>query len=67
MMNASPELFDGQAGLFERRAGLPEACCRAIAKKVIEIGEATEVILGSKLVEGFDIDQDTRPDADLDD
>jgi len=40
MMNASPELFDGQAGLFERRAGLPEACCRAIAKKVIEIGEA---------------------------
>jgi hypothetical protein len=38
-MRASPELFDGQAGLFERRAGLPEACCRAIAKKVIEIGE----------------------------
>ena len=40
MMNASPELFDGQAGLFERRAGLPEACCHAIAKRVIEIGEA---------------------------
>src|SRR5688572_24281201 len=39
-MHASPELFDGQAGLFERRAGLPEAACRAIAKKVIEIGEA---------------------------
>ena len=39
-MHASPELFDGQAGLFERRAGLPEDCCRAIAKKVIEIGEA---------------------------
>jgi SAM-dependent methyltransferase len=38
--SASPELFDGQAGLFERRAGLPEAYCRAIAKKVIEIGEA---------------------------
>jgi hypothetical protein len=36
----SPELFDGQAGLFERRAGLPEDCCRAVAKKVIEIGEA---------------------------
>jgi len=35
----SPELFDGQARLFERRAGLPEDCCRAIAKKVIEIGE----------------------------
>ena len=39
-MHASPELFDGQAGLFERRTGLPEDCCRAIAKKVIEIGEA---------------------------
>ena len=40
-MRASPELFDGQAGLFERRAGLPEAYCQAIAKKVIEIGEAS--------------------------
>ena len=39
-MHASPELFDGQAGLFERRAGLPETVCCAIAKKVIEIGEA---------------------------
>lgn len=39
-IDSSPELFDGQAGVFERRAGLPEACCRAIAKKVIEIGEA---------------------------
>jgi len=39
-MHASPELFDGQAGMFERRAGLPETCCRAIAKNVIEIGEA---------------------------
>jgi SAM-dependent methyltransferase len=39
-MHASPELFDGQAGLFERRAGLPETVCRAIAKKVIEIAEA---------------------------
>ena len=39
-MRASPELFDDQAGLFDRRAGLPEACCQAIAKKVIEIGEA---------------------------
>jgi SAM-dependent methyltransferase len=38
--HASPELFDGQAGLFERRAGLPETVCRAIAIKVIEIGEA---------------------------
>jgi predicted TPR repeat methyltransferase len=39
-MHASLELFDGQAGLFERRAGLPETVCCAIAKKVIEIGEA---------------------------
>jgi ubiquinone/menaquinone biosynthesis C-methylase UbiE len=39
-MHASPELFDGQAGRFERRAGLPETCCQAIAKNVIEIGEA---------------------------
>src|SRR5262245_15692970 len=39
-MDATPELFDGQAGLFERRAGLPETVCRVIAKKVIEIGEA---------------------------
>ena len=37
---SSPEMFDGQARLFERRAGLPEDCCRTIAKKVIEIGEA---------------------------
>lgn len=36
----NPELFDGQAGLFEKRAGLPEACCPDIASKVIEIGEA---------------------------
>lgn len=39
-MQASPELFDSQAGLFEQRAGLPEGCCRDIASKVIEIGEA---------------------------
>jgi ubiquinone/menaquinone biosynthesis C-methylase UbiE len=39
LSDSSPELFDGQAVSFERRAGLPEACCRAIAKKVIEIGE----------------------------
>lgn len=37
---ASPELFDSQAGLFEQRAGLPDDCCRDIASKVIEIGEA---------------------------
>lgn len=38
--NASPELFDGQAGFFDRRTGLPEECCRAVAKKILEIGEA---------------------------
>jgi ubiquinone/menaquinone biosynthesis C-methylase UbiE len=36
---ASPELFDGQAGFFEQRAGLPEDCCRKIAMAVLEIGE----------------------------
>ncbi|MGH9826248.1 MAG: class I SAM-dependent methyltransferase, partial [Blastocatellia bacterium] len=36
----SPELFDGQAGYFDRRAGLPEEWCRDVAKKVIEIGGA---------------------------
>lgn len=38
-MNASPELFDGQAGFFEKRAGLPEDYCRDIANAVVEIGE----------------------------
>jgi SAM-dependent methyltransferase len=37
---ASPELFDGQAGFFEQRAGLPEDCCCKIARAVLEIGEA---------------------------
>jgi len=37
---SSPELFDGQARLFDRRTGLPEDCCHAIVRKVIEIGEA---------------------------
>ncbi len=44
----SAELFDDQARLFEGRAGLPEDCCRAIAKKVIEIGE---IKLGDLIVE----------------
>jgi hypothetical protein len=39
-IDASPELFDGQAGFFEQRAGLPIDCCREIAKKVVEVGEA---------------------------
>jgi ubiquinone/menaquinone biosynthesis C-methylase UbiE len=30
-------LFDGQAAVFERRAGLPMAACREIANKVLEI------------------------------
>ena len=38
--DASPELFDGQAGFFEQRAGLPIDCCREIAKKVVEVGQA---------------------------
>lgn len=33
---ASPELFDGQAEFFDRRTGLPEDCCRAVAGKVLE-------------------------------
>ena len=37
--HASPELFDGQAEFFERRAGLPEDSCHDIAKAVLEIGE----------------------------
>jgi ubiquinone/menaquinone biosynthesis C-methylase UbiE len=39
-MNASPEMFDVQAGFFEQRAGLPDDCCQAVAKSVIEIGKA---------------------------
>jgi ubiquinone/menaquinone biosynthesis C-methylase UbiE len=35
----SAELFDGQAGFFEKRAGLPEDCCRDIANAVVELGE----------------------------
>jgi ubiquinone/menaquinone biosynthesis C-methylase UbiE len=33
------ESFNEQAGFFEQRAGLPESCCRDVAKKVIEIGK----------------------------
>ena len=33
----SPELFDDQAAVFERRAGLPMDACREIANKVLEI------------------------------
>ncbi|HEV3469858.1 MAG TPA: class I SAM-dependent methyltransferase [Pyrinomonadaceae bacterium] len=37
--DASPELFDGQARFFDRRTGLPEDCCRAVAEKILEVGE----------------------------
>ena len=37
---AGPEMFDGQAGFFDRRTGLPEDCCRAAAEKILEVGEA---------------------------
>src|SRR5215207_2301251 len=38
--DASPELFDGQAVFFDRRTGLPEECCRAVAEKIVEAGGA---------------------------
>ncbi|MFL6257353.1 MAG: class I SAM-dependent methyltransferase [Pyrinomonadaceae bacterium] len=38
--HASPELFDGQAVFFDRRTGLPEECCRAVAQKILEMGAA---------------------------
>jgi ubiquinone/menaquinone biosynthesis C-methylase UbiE len=38
--HTSPELFDGQAVFFDRRTGLPEDCCRAVAQKILEMGEA---------------------------
>ncbi len=42
------ELFDGQAAIFEQRAGLPVEYCRDIARAVLEIGE---VGAGDLLVE----------------
>lgn len=38
--DSSPELFDGQAVSFDRRTGLPEECCRAVAGKILEFAEA---------------------------
>lgn len=38
--NDHSELFDCQAASFDRRAGLPEAICRAAARAVIEIAQA---------------------------
>src|SRR6266850_1844431 len=37
--NPSWELFDDQAPVFERRAGLPNESCPAIAKAIIEVGD----------------------------
>jgi ubiquinone/menaquinone biosynthesis C-methylase UbiE len=42
------ELFDCQAASFDRRAGLPEAVCRAAARAVIEIAQAEA---GDQIVE----------------
>ena len=43
----SPELFDGQAQVFDQRAGLPPEHCRHIAAAVLELGDvgAAELIV----------------------
>jgi ubiquinone/menaquinone biosynthesis C-methylase UbiE len=43
----SPELFDGQAEAFDRRAGLEPAQCREIAAAVLELGHvgAAELVV----------------------
>lgn len=38
--DSSPELFDGQAGTFDRRTGLPDVCCRAVAQRIVELDAA---------------------------
>ena len=38
VIDTSPELFDGQAEAFDRRAGLLPALCRQIAATVVELG-----------------------------
>jgi ubiquinone/menaquinone biosynthesis C-methylase UbiE len=48
MQKTGWELFDDQAAIFERRAGLPVEYCRDIARAVLEIGE---VGVGDLLVE----------------
>jgi SAM-dependent methyltransferase len=47
MQKTGWELFDDQAAIFERRAGLPVEYCRDIARAVLEIGEvgAGELLL----------------------
>lgn len=46
-LGSSPEMFDGQAELFEQRTGLPEFCCREIVKNVQAIGrvESADLIV----------------------
>ena len=43
--DASPELFDGQAVFFDRRTGLPEECCRAVAQKIVEFSGSQGLIV----------------------
>ncbi|HWS85901.1 MAG TPA: class I SAM-dependent methyltransferase [Pyrinomonadaceae bacterium] len=43
--DSSPELFDGQAAFFDRRTGLPEGCCRAVAQKVVEFGRGRGLVV----------------------
>src|ERR1044071_118202 len=43
--DSSPELFDGQAASFDRRTGLPEECCRAVAQKLVEFGGARGLVV----------------------
>ncbi len=40
--DAGPELFDVQAASFDKRTGLPEDCCRAVARKLVEFARETE-------------------------
>jgi methyltransferase family protein len=46
----SPTPFDAQAPEFDRRMGLPEADCRAIAAAVLALGEARSGDLRSDLI-----------------
>jgi SAM-dependent methyltransferase len=43
--DAGPELFDGQAVFFDRRTGLPEECCRAVAERIVGLGGARGLVV----------------------
>ncbi len=43
--DASPELFDGQAAFFDRRTGLPDECCRAVAQRIVEFAGARGLVV----------------------